>query len=205
MPLPMVHLAIAHELMNHIPKDYNKSEIYLGVLAPDAIHMRENFIRTFKYKTHLCYGREGNVIDKLLEAGPRRMNAFKLGYGIHVLTDIIWLYNVYYPFKKVLGDLSKEEIDLIYYGENDQLDFLLYHDSLWREEVFGLIKDAKAPNDFPFLSDNEIEGWKHHILHWYDEGKSKHTGTINYLNKEAIQSFISDATQEIKNRLHEMI
>lgn len=201
----MVHLSIVHALMDDLPKEYDRDVIYLGSLAPDAIHMREDFIRKMKYKTHLRYGREGNVIEKLLALEPEPMNAFKLGYGIHVITDILWLYNIYYPFKERLLDRSKEERDLIYYGETDQLDFVIYNESPWQQEVFDAITRAKAPDDFQLLSKKEIEGWKQHILHWFDDGESRHDRAIKYLTMSKIESFIEETIVEVRNRLREMI
>ena len=205
MPLPMVHLAITHALMDDLPKVYKKEDIYLGAIAPDAIHMRENFIRKFKYKTHLCYGREGDVVDRLLELDNAPMDGFKLGYGIHVITDIVWLYEIFYPFKDALGDVSTKERELIYYGENDQLDFELYHRYAWRASVFEAMTKAKIPQSFPLLSHEEIKGWRHHILNWYNDGESKHDIEIKHLSLDKIDAFMNEALIEIKRRLPQMM
>lgn len=52
MPLPMVHLAVAHNILPNI--DIAKPDMfYLGAISPDAIHMREGSTRQDKIRTHL--------------------------------------------------------------------------------------------------------------------------------------------------------
>ncbi len=42
MPLPMVHLGVAKHLTESLNIS-DKSSFYLGSIAPDAVHMRNNF------------------------------------------------------------------------------------------------------------------------------------------------------------------
>jgi len=64
MPLPMVHLGVAY---NIIESGFNVSDLpsfYLGVISPDAIHMRQNANKLDKHRTHLIpLGKKWNDID----------------------------------------------------------------------------------------------------------------------------------------------
>lgn len=62
MPWPMVHFAIASELISKPP-----SELLLGSLAPDSIHVRTN-LRTEKAKTHLMPEEGRFATDEELKA-----------------------------------------------------------------------------------------------------------------------------------------
>lgn len=53
MPWPMVHFAIASELISE-----PSPELLLGSLAPDSIHVRTN-LRTERQKPTSCQRREG--------------------------------------------------------------------------------------------------------------------------------------------------
>ena len=53
MPLPMVHLNIAIELLQSGYKANDLSRFFLGIISPDAIHMRKDAISDDKRKTHL--------------------------------------------------------------------------------------------------------------------------------------------------------
>ncbi|MCP1135166.1 hypothetical protein NKT34_17850 [Paenibacillus polysaccharolyticus] len=52
MPLPMVHLSVAHQLANTLPEPLDLGAFYLGNIAPDAIHIREGTTREDKQYTH---------------------------------------------------------------------------------------------------------------------------------------------------------
>lgn len=99
MPWPMVHFAIASELISKPP-----SELLLGSLAPDSIHVRTN-LRTEKAKTHLMPEEGRFATDEELKAffesnkklaysDPKFMQ-YLCGYIAHIYTDRVWTFDIY--------------------------------------------------------------------------------------------------------------
>ena len=52
MPLPMVHLGVAKQLVDKLAIE-NIPNFYLGSIAPDGIYTRKEFTREQKLKNHL--------------------------------------------------------------------------------------------------------------------------------------------------------
>ena len=109
MPLPMVHLDIARRIVGFGYKVNNIPQFYLGIISPDAIHMRKDSDRSNKDDTHLLpEGKKWNNVEekdyfifmkKFFSTNLGKMNDdFLRGYGIHIITDMMWTKKVYYNF-----------------------------------------------------------------------------------------------------------
>ena len=202
MPLPMVHLAIAQKMKTILPKHYNRGEIYLGSIAPDAIHIREGFVREYKYITHLKYGHDGDVIKRLLEKNNGLMDSFHLGYLMHVFTDMLWLEEVFRPFLASLPEGSSDrERNRIYYGEMRQLDHELYAQSPWCNAVFASMKSAKIPQEFSLLSAHEMKKWRDQTILCLQREKTKEKKPLSCFSQKMISDFIDKAIADIQSKL----
>jgi len=206
MPCPMVHLAVAVEM--HKPeKSFPSPDFLLGSIAPDAIHMRPGT------------GKEDKLLVHLLEqADPCRQRArqllayyatekyeareFAKGYVCHLLTDDLWYRTVIEPFFKcVPQELSGEQRRSLYYQETDQLDFDLYHQAPWRQEVWSGLAAAK-PIDFAgLLTAEEIGHWQHRTLIWFEELKQEPMIKPVYITTLVVHTFIDKAVAEIAKTL----
>ncbi|HKL78928.1 MAG TPA: zinc dependent phospholipase C family protein [Mobilitalea sp.] len=101
----VTHLIIAREVMKLLPAGIIEDEglFYAGSIAPDAVHSRENFVRSDKKHTHLrddildkdftkdyymSLFRQ-RVVDFILESKERKNDLFDAyrGYVVHLLTD----------------------------------------------------------------------------------------------------------------------
>jgi hypothetical protein len=70
MPWPMSHLYIAENVLkSHTIKIINLPQYYLGSIAPDAVHFRENFDRSLKRVTHLTLGMDKTILDDFVKNG----------------------------------------------------------------------------------------------------------------------------------------
>jgi hypothetical protein len=54
----MLHLAIANMLLNKPNRIEKAADFYLGSIAPDFIHVRENYNSEMKKLSHLCVGEQ---------------------------------------------------------------------------------------------------------------------------------------------------
>jgi len=204
----MVHLCTAREYAHDISAIINCPEFYLGSISPDAIHMRKDANWQNKRITHLHADGEhwkDNVLDFLRQNKAKSNYKFLLGYGIHILTDILWNETIYSEFKiKYERDSAPtQDITWAYYNDTDQLDFELYKKIHWREEVWNLLEKAKPFDIDDILSAEEIKAWNERTLHWYDSGSSYHKHPIKYISYKDITDFAQTAGKTIRNTLAE--
>lgn len=206
MPLPMVHLGTAREYARSCPLLLNCPEFYLGSISPDAIHMRQNSTSEDKSISH--FHAEGdiwkeNVLNFIKQNRTKPNYNFLLGYGIHILTDIIWYETIYAKFKSdYYKDSSPiQDARMAYYNDTDQLDFELYKICKWRKNIWDLLEEATPYDVDDILTANEINAWKIRTLHWFDSGASKHKNPIKYISIKDLTQFIKDAGNRIKGIL----
>jgi len=215
MPLPMVHLNIAKNIVELGFNDIDLSQFYLGIISPDAIHMRQNADRNDKNKTHLIPENKKwteinevdyyNFIFEYLELNKNNVDkSFLWGYLIHILTDMYWTCNVYTEFKqKYINDVSPiQDERMAYYNDTDILDQILYNECDWRKNIWLILEKSSCLDFLGLLTENEIKLWKERTLHWYDEGKSKHKNPIKYITKIDIQNFIISFSKIIHKRIN---
>lgn len=210
MPLPMVHLAVARNIVESGFHVDDLPGFYLGVISPDAIHMRKNADRLAKHRTHLIpEGRTWEEIDvqdyfkflqEFIESGKDNVSvSFLWGYCIHILTDLIWTKSVYLGFiDKYRNDPAPVQDERwAYYNDTDILDFELFRECSWREDVWEYLQRAGASDFLDLLSADEIKSWNERTLHWYDSGESYHKNPVKYITKQDVISFISDCAESI--------
>lgn len=206
MPLPMIHLATARECAKETINLIDCQKYYLGSISPDAVHMRANIQKNDKRITHLFA--EGdlwkvNVLEFIKQNKFKTDYNFILGYGIHILTDIIWNETLYRKFKlKYEKDPAPiQDIAWAYYNDTDKLDFELYKVLEWRQEVWELLKKTKSIGIEGILNSDEIDAWKNRTLHWFDKGESQHKNPIRYIFMEDVIEFTQNAGKTIKSFL----
>jgi len=210
MPLPMVHLSVAKNIVESGFTVSALPSFYLGVISPDAIHMRQNANRLDKHRTHLIpLGKKWNDIDEwdyykfllsFIESNKKHSDlSFLWGYSIHILTDMLWSKSVYNNFvKKYNEDTAPiQEERWAYYNDTDIIDQILFNECPWRENVWNHLQKAEAFDFLELLTADEISSWNERTLHWYDSGESQHKNPIKYITKSDVLNFISDCSETI--------
>jgi hypothetical protein len=207
MPLPMIHLAIAIKLAESEPSAA-EPDFLLGSLAPDAIHMRSGAGMGDKNATHLrdAQGKPDLAgIRTFLNDNRYKAElpaSFAAGYAAHLISDYLWIATIYTDFKRQLTHLDPEALRKLYYLETDQVDFDLYRQMDWREKVWDQLSQAIALDFPPLLSADEIDGWRDHTLHWFDELKQEPRIVPQYITDDLTFDFIEQACREVSAFLY---
>jgi hypothetical protein len=214
MPLPMVHLSVAHRLVERYGYPPS-SAFYLGSVAPDAIHKRPGTDRADKLAVHLVGegGLDGGRLCALLSRrgqgtdGAAPIADMAAGYAGHVLTDVYWREDLILPFRAqheerlLRQQMSVDELRALYYNECDKVDLELYDRQPWRPEVWALLRAAQACDVDGLLSGDEIEGWRDRVLSWFEANRHKAGYTLQYLTLERVLAFVEDAAARVHERL----
>ena len=203
MPLPMVHLITACNLQS---EKINKSpEFYLGTIAPDSVHMRENYKREYKTASHFAVKNVGtaenlqSLIDMIKESKSQGERDFLSGVLVHCLTDKYWLDTLYIDVftKRYEADESPLQNNReAYYNDTDRLDFELYEKFPEREMLWRYLADAKAYDVEDRIRKEEAYKWRDRTLGWFSK-ESEHKNPIKYIKYEDITEFISQAAEKI--------
>ena len=207
MPLPMVHLDIARRLVNAGYKVEKLPQFYLGVISPDAIHMRKDSDRQHKNDTHFIpAGKRWVEVDEkeyilfMKDFVQKNLGSldddFLRGYALHIITDMLWTQQVYQRFvgkyKEDPAPIQAQQ--MAYYNDADILDQEIYNESDWRPAVWEQLVKSESNDFLDLLSREEINLWKERTLHWFDEGVSKHKNPVKYIFLEDILAFADSCT-----------
>jgi hypothetical protein len=202
VPLPMVHLAVAVQLHEKEGK-FPSPDFLLGSIAPDAIHMRPGTGKDDKLLVHLWEqadpGRErarrllGRYASDKSEA-----REFAQGYMCHLLTDDLWYRTVIEPFfQSVPQVLSEPQRRSLYYLETDQIDFDIYHQAPWRQEVWSRLAAAQSRDFAKLLTAGEISQWRDRTLIWFEKLKQEPMIEPVHITIPNVNNFIDKAIGEM--------
>jgi hypothetical protein len=205
MPLPMVHLAVAHNILNQIHV-HKPDMYYLGAISPDAIHMRDGSARKDKNRVHLRSNDnkawEKRALTLIVDNVDNKDYSFYLGYGVHLLTDMIWFVSIFNNGMKSYADDPSpvQDYATAYYNDTDCIDIKLYNALDYRKYIWELLQTAKPIAFENLLTADEIDSWNKHTLSWYDDN-NKEYNPIKYITMNNITKFIEKSSNEIINML----
>ncbi|WP_282937346.1 hypothetical protein [Paenibacillus sp. RC67] len=207
----MIHFQVA---VNYFGREDIPAPFILGSIAPDAIHMRKNASREDKKRTHLNIESEPNqmifaqrlythYINK--KATDEDMKWFVRGYFAHLLTDYLWLQNVYFRFKeKAQNDLLEpEQMRKAYYKDTDQIDFSYYKHKQWKNEVWSKLIQSPSYALDPYVTSDEVHYWRYRTVHWFDLLAQEPGVEPQYITEAMTELFSIDATERVKQVLNE--
>lgn len=165
MALPVVHLLAARLWAADKPELFNCPEFYLGAISPDAIHVRDGNDKSRKNEIHLWNWQKPHP-EAVHAYWQDHFTPFDIGYGIHVLTDGIWVPT----YQRLLPEFARMELSVrapIYYSDTLQADFALIARHPEIRQVFDLIEQAEVPADHPLLGAHEFTVWRQTTLDFY--------------------------------------
>lgn len=194
MALLMVHLLVARKWARGHAEYFDCPDFYLGVISPDAIHVRDHDDKSHKNEIHLNNWVSPHP-DEVIAYWREHHAPFDIGYGVHVLTDAQWVPRYRARVPELL--LPDGKIDTgIYYNDTFVTDFQLYRDCGGRQ-LFDWVEQGTAPADHPLLTRHELEEWKRMMVASYRGECPKHD-PVRYIDRGYVESFIDDCQEMIE-------
>lgn len=195
MPWPMVHFAIASELISK-----PSSELLLGSLAPDSIHVRTN-LRTEKAKTHLMPETERFATDeelkeffesnKKLAYSDSKFMQYLCGYIAHIYTDRVWTFDIYPAYEVHPNGRS------MYTQDVTKLEFLILRNWNRANDWLSELNVGKA-YDIGGLLESEVYLYREEKLGFLANSDNEPLGDLNILSMETMQEFIYKTALALK-------
>jgi hypothetical protein len=211
MPFPMIHLRVGWNILNGMREIKCPADFLLGVLAPDAVHVRVPYHSDMKRMSHLCVGDEkwglitndqewqDHVLGFLKENRDSEQGDFLLGYCVHILTDIQNNRKVWTPFRKVNQVVLDHGGGSLYHQESDKVDYGFYESFPHRKAIWELIERAQGQDVQAILTGAEVNAMKAYFLN--ERYRNRHlmdTTGNRYVMVEAMESFIREESLTIQ-------
>jgi hypothetical protein len=220
----ITHMVVAREISKRLPMGTieDMGQFYLGNLAPDAIHVREGYIRDFKKHTHLRdgirdmeLGREENrtlfhnrVTDFINEYGRLEDGLLDLyrGYVSHLLTDELFVLTIREHFCKTLEQLDIPQTDPRFFEyivtDMTRNDFLLVTEYEGSDEIRECMEQTAIHPVKGYLSADEINETRNWLIkqHYYEKREKLQP---RYISLDETLEFIQAAAEDIVKRLSE--
>lgn len=218
----ITHLVIANEILNIIPEGTIKDTglFFMGNIAPDAVHARENYIRVFKKYSHfrddipdkafeepdnykLYCSRLTDFIKRCISRADGLMDLYR-GYVVHIITDELFVLSVRKEFCKSMKKLGIEQDNRLFfeYIVNDMTrnDMLLVERYKDMPEIRKAIEKADAYAIEDYVSKQELQDSRQWLIrhHFIDRPELIMPEYISY---ERTTAFIDMAAKEIACRL----
>lgn len=205
MPWPMVHFAISEGLFNQAPT----SNLLLGSIAPDSIHVRGQITREEKGVTHFVHNGQlptkELILEKYHEYWLKRQDPewkdFVLGYFSHIYTDLRWTETVYADFEK---EYTGNEIREIYNQEVSQIEFELLRSMRNADKLLMLIQKADGFTISPLVTQLEVIQYRDMKVNWLRDQDHEPRITPMYFKPDKIENFIHVTVKELKEQFNEM-
>ena len=189
MALLMVHLLVAQRWAQMHEEYLNSPEFYLGVIAPDAIYVRDGSDKSHKNEIHLNNWNEAHP-DEVIAYWREYDEPFDIGYGIHVLTDAQWAPHFRRCFPEILHPDGTVRTD-VYYKDTFATDYQLYHECEG-ERLFALVDRGQPPEAHPMLEKHHYEEWCRMMVDQYKNHR-KPTEPVRFIDQAFVENFIEDS------------
>jgi len=207
----MTHLIIAKnvsEVLSNRIGDF--PQFYLGSIAPDAAHYRDNYISDYKKDSHLCVSDEkwglitnnDEWINNVTVFPCKYIDAvnkdFILGYCAHILSDIYNNINVWTPFRLRYSDELVKGYGNLHHQESNKIDINFGLEYEHKDEFWRCLSESTGIDIQGIIYAAEMEKQKDRILNEWYRGKVRQDVSSNKIvTPESIMEFIDKATDYV--------
>jgi len=201
--------------MSKINRIENAADFYLGSIAPDFIHIRENYNSKMKKLSHLYVGEQawGRITnneawtEQVFDFLDKEMNTenrdFLYGYVVHILTDIQNNKKIWIPFYSKNKDLLQQGVASQYHSESANIDLEQFHTLEDRCFIWEQLARAKACDVGQVITACEIESMKEVFLSERYQNRVRGDITKNeYVTLTRTEQFIETTSERIREMLY---
>ena len=211
MSYAMTHLAIAKEVNDLLDIAVDLPQFYIGSIAPDSVHFRDNYNGEMKKKSHYCPNIKpwGNIstaeeCNQWLDYALQKLKAqkkphtdFYWGCFIHIISDV---WNTRENFIHYKNWCTRENVPAdAYFSEQKNVDQTMYKTVPWRDEVWKYLSEAHGESFNTVIKANEVEKYKDYIFSTCNNGIVEPVYSKVLLTIKSNNNFIKRSAQAIAN------
>lgn len=200
MAQPMMHLLIADKIyIEKASSIHSYGDFLLGSIAPDAVHVKENYTREIKDISHYKFDSKSHIsyFDTFFDEYYTSENKdFVVGYLVHLLSDMIWYHSVRVPFKKEFqkAPLQNMSMNEAYYADCEQIEQLMFFEKN-ASRIIQTINRGKAYSLEGLIDAEDVKAWKEKFIFDYNNRKNISIQT-KYISEQHIRDYITDCAKE---------
>ena len=200
MAQPMMHLLIADEIYTEKSSSiHSYGDFLLGSIAPDAVHVKENYTREIKDISHYKFDSKSHIsyFDTFFDEYYTSENKdFVVGYLVHLLSDMIWYHSVRVPFKEEFqkAPLQNMSMNEAYYADCEQIEQLMYFEKN-ASRIIETINRGQAYSVEGLIDAEDVKAWKEKLIFDYNNRKNISSQT-KYISEQHIRDYIENCAKE---------
>ena len=209
MAQPMMHLLIADKIYTEKSSSIHLyGDFLLGSIAPDAVHVKENYTREIKDISHYKFDSKSHIsyFDTFFDEYYTSENKdFVVGYLVHLLSDMIWYHSVRVPFKEEFQKAPSQNMSMneAYYADCEQIEQLMFLEKN-ASRIIGTINSGKAYSLEGLIDAEDVKAWKEKLIFDYNNKRdiSIHT---KYISEQHIRDYIAKCAKECTEYLRHLL
>lgn len=218
MAYQMIHMEVAYRLLERWTWIAHPAEFIVGAVAPDSVHMSENFQIERKVKSHLfeACGPWGDTQDyeqwltnirsfwltKGYPCNEPKEKAFIAGICVHCLTDYCNDRNIWRKLQNQhIPPMTLEAFREAYYPEARGIDQWLFQNSPNTSQIVKLFEKGEGYCVQDLLCVEEIQKQKEHMLHTQYCVDTVDISKYQFLSADFIEHFIVETVSKIAHWL----
>ena len=208
MAQPMMHLLIADKIYTEKASSiHSYGDFLLGSIAPDAVHVKENYTREIKDISHYKFDSKSHIsyFDTFFDEYYTSENKdFVVGYLVHLLSDMIWYHSVRVPFKKEFQKAPSQNMSMneAYYADCEQIEQLMFFEKN-ASRIIETINKGNAYSLEGLIDAEDVRAWKEKFIFDYNNRKNISIQT-KYISEQHIRDYISDCAKECTEYLRRL-
>ena len=208
MAQPMMHLLIADKIYTgNVISIHSYGDFLLGSIAPDAVHVKENYIRELKDISHYRFDSKSHIsyFDTFINEYQTSENKdFVVGYLVHLLSDMIWYHSVRVPFKKefLKAPTPNMSMNEAYYADCEHIEQLMFAEKN-ASHIIEAVNSGKAYSLEGLIDSENVIAWKEKLIFDYNNKKNilHHT---RYISEQHVRDYIENCTKECTEYLRNL-
>jgi len=213
----MTHLAIAKEINETIHISTDLPQFYIGSIAPDSVHFRENYHGDMKKQSHYNPNNKpwGNmssveecdewleyVLPKLNAPGNQPHSDFYWGCLVHILSDIWNTRENFIKYREwcIIEDVPKDA----YFNEQRNNDLFMFNDVEWKDEVWTHLSKARGETVSNIIKSDEVIQYRDYVFNTYVNSVTEPNYSKVYMTSDDNYEFIKNSAKEICKLINEL-
>lgn len=200
MAQPMMHLLIADKIYTEKSSSiHSYGDFLLGSIAPDAVHINENYTREIKDISHYGFDSKSHIsyFDTFLDEYCTSENKdFVIGYLVHLLSDMVWYHSVRVPFKAEFQKAISQKMPMneAYYADCEQIEQLMFWDKNV-PRIIEAINEGRAYALEGLIDAENVKVWKEKLIFNYNRKENISLHTI-YISEHQVRDYIANCVRK---------